>query len=71
MNPNTGKFFFSQASRPALVSTQPPAQRVPAHCHGGKAIRGVGGGDVVYSPPSSVEVKNTYSCTSCSSDRAS
>jgi hypothetical protein len=49
-------FFFATVSRPAMRSTQPPTQWIPG---------GLPRGCEVYNlPPSTVEVKNSWSCTS-------
>jgi hypothetical protein len=56
-----GLFLFSIASRPALVSTQPPIQWVPGPLS--PRINWLGR-EADHSPPCSAEVKNAWSYTS-------
>jgi hypothetical protein len=56
-----GIFLFTTASRTALGPTQPPIQRVPVVLSLGVKRPGR---KADHSPPSSAEVKNTWSYTS-------
>jgi hypothetical protein len=58
---NLGFFLLTTASGPALLSTQPPIQWVPGDLSQGIKLLG---SEVYHSPPSSVEIKNAWSCTS-------
>jgi hypothetical protein len=61
-----GIFLFTTASRPAVVSTQPPIQRLSgALSVGVKRL----GRDTDRSPPSNAEVKNAWSYISTPSIR--
>jgi hypothetical protein len=54
-------FLFFTASRPVLGPAQPPIQRVPAAFTPGVKRPGR---EADHSPPSNVEAKNTWCCTS-------
>jgi hypothetical protein len=54
-------FLFSKSSRPALRSTQPPIQWVPAALSPGVKRSGR---EVDHSPPTSAEVKRMWIYTS-------
>jgi hypothetical protein len=56
-----GNSLFDTVSRPALGSTQPPAQWVPGVLSLGVKLPGR---EADYSPPFSAEIKNAWSCTS-------